>query len=219
MDEQTSKPRKDIFKYGCLAGLVLLLMIVLGGLFGLYYAKKMFKDFTDSKPAVLPEVRMSRAEIQKIQQRIDNFRQAVRMGKPTEPLKLTSDEINALIATDPDLSALKGKLFVKLSGNEVEGQLSVPMESVGLPLFRGRYLNGTGTFNIGLHNGQLRLHISSFEAKGRRVPKVYMDQIRKENLASGINQEPRAAAALDWLKEITVEDGKLVLVPKPKSQQ
>jgi hypothetical protein len=216
MEEETAKPHGNIFKYGCLAGLVLLLMVVLGGLFGLYYAKRMFKDFTDDKPAVLPEVRMSSAEMNQIQRRIDNFRQAVRLGKQTEPLRLTSDELNALIATDPDLSALKGKLFVKLSGNVVEGQLSVPMESVGLPLFHGRYLNGTGTFHVSLHNGRLDLHVSSFETKGKQVPKIYMDQIQKENLAAGINREPRAAAALDWLKEISVQDGKLVLVPKPK---
>src|SRR4051812_36393279 len=109
MDEQTSKPRKDFFRYGCLVALVLLLMVILGGLFGLYYAKKMFKDFTDNKPETLPQVRLSRPEIDQLQQRIDAFRQAVRGGKATEPLKVTAEEINALIATDPDLSALKGK--------------------------------------------------------------------------------------------------------------
>src|SRR6185436_10902493 len=112
MDEQSSKPRKDFLRYGCLVGLVLLLMVILGGLFGLYYAKKMFKDFTDAAPAVLPQVRLSRDEINRVQQRIDNFRQAVRQGKTAEPLKLTADEINALIATDPDLAVLKGKLYV-----------------------------------------------------------------------------------------------------------
>jgi len=216
MDEQTAKPRKDFFRYSCLVGLVLLLMVVLGGLFGLYYAKKMFNDFTDTKPEPLPPVRLSRAEIDQVQQRIDLFRQAVRMGKTTEPLQLTADEINALIATDPDLNVLKGKLYVKLSGNKAEGQLSVPMEAVGLPLFKGRYLNGTGTFDIGLHNGQLRLHTLGFVAKGKRIPDVYMDQIRKQNLAEGINSQPRAAAALDRLQAIKIQDGKLIIEPKPK---
>ena len=216
MDEQASKPRKDFIRYGCLAGLVLLLMVVLGGLFGLYYAKRMFKDFTDTKPAVFPPVRLSRPEIDQLQQRIDKYRQEVRQGKTTEPLKLSSDEINALIETDPDLKALKGKLYVTISGKQIDGQVSVPMETVGLPLFRGRYLNGTGTFDISLHNGRLRLHILSFLAKERRIPKVYMDEIRRHNFAEGINSDPRAAAALDWLADIKVEDGKMTLVPKQK---
>jgi hypothetical protein len=215
-DTLTSKPRKDRFRYGCLVALVLLLMVVLGGLFGLYYAKRMFNDFTDTKPAPLPQMRLSRAEIDALQQRIDLFRQATRSGKATEPLTLTSDEINALIATDPDLSALKGKLYVTLSGQQIEGQLSVPMEEIGLPIFRGRYLNGTGTFNISLHNGQLRLGATGFVVKGKRIPQVYMDQIRKQNLAEGINSQPRAAAALDRLQEIKVQDGKLLIVPKQK---
>ena len=216
MDEQSSKPRKDFLRYGCLVGLVLLLMVVLGGLFGLYYARKMFNDFTETKPATLPAVRLSRPEIEQLQQRIDNFRQAVRQSKPTGPLNLTADELNALIATDADLKALNGKLYVTLSGNQIEGQLSVPMEAVGLSLFKGRYLNGTGKFALSIHNGRLRLYVLSFVAKGRPIPTVYMDEIRKHNLAEGINSDPRAAAALDWLENIKVQDGKLILEPKQK---
>src|SRR6266481_2455519 len=122
MEDQTRKPRRGILHYGCVAGMVLMLMVVLGGLFGLYYAKRMFIDFTDAKPASLPQVGLSRAQIDEIQQRIEIFRQTVRTGKATPPLTLTADEINALIATDPDLSPLKGKLYVKLSGDQVEGQ-------------------------------------------------------------------------------------------------
>jgi hypothetical protein len=216
MDEQASKSRKDFIRYGCLVGLVLLLMVVLGGLFGLYYARKMFNDFTESKPATLPPVRLSRPEIDQLQQRIDKFRQAIRQGKTTDPLKFTADELNALIATDPDLKPLKGKLHVTLSGNKIEGQLSVPMEAIGLSLFKGRYLNGTGTFALSIHNGRLRLYALDFMAKGRRIPTIYMDEIRKHNLADAINSDPRAAAALDWLGDIKVQEAKLILEPKQK---
>jgi len=216
MDDQTAKPRRSFLYYGCLAGLVLMLMVVLGGLFGLHFAKKMFNDFTDAGPMDLPQVQMSRAEIDQLEQRIETFRQMVRNGKPTPPLILTSDEINALIANDPDFGALKGKLYVTLSADSVKGQLSVPMDSVGLPLFKGRYLNGTGTFNVSLHNGRIRLSTMSFVVKGKPVPEVYMEQIRKHNLAEGINSDPRAAAALDRLQDIKIQDGKLVVIPKEK---
>ena len=216
MDDQTPKPRRSFLFYGCLAGLVLMLMVVFGGLFGLYYAKKMFRDFTDTQPMALPQVQMSRAQIDQLEQRIETFRQTVRNGKPTPPLTLTSDEINALIANDPDFGALKNELYVTMSGDSVKGQLSVPMDSVGLPLFKGRFLNGTGTFNVSLHNGRIRLSTMSFEVKGKPVPEVYMEQIRKNNLAEGVNSDARAAAALDRLQEIKVQDGKLVVIPKAK---
>ena len=124
------------------------------------------------------------------------------------------DDANALIATDPDFRELKGKLYVTLSGDQVEGQLSIPMESVRLQLFKGRYLNGKGTFSVSLRNGRIRLNTMSLKVKDRPVPEVYMEQIRKQNLAESINNDPRAAAALDRLKEIKVQDGKLVVVPK-----
>ena len=196
--EQTPKLRRGCLYYGCIAGLVLMLMMLVGGLLGLHYAKRMFHNFTDDKPMPLPQVQMSRADIDRIEQRIETFRQAVRSEKPTEPLILSADEINALIATDPDFRELKGKLYVTLSGDQVEGQLSIPMESVGLQLFKGRYLNGKGTFSVSLRNGRIRLNTMSFKVKDRPVPEVYMEQIRKQNLAESINNDPRAAAACNW---------------------
>src|SRR5690348_14569019 len=110
MADEIPKPQRGWLHYGCIGGLVLLLVIVLGGLFGLHYAKKMFKDFTDDKPMVLPQSQMSLADFDKIEQRLDSFRQSVRSEKPTEPLILSADDINALIANDPDFNVLKGKL-------------------------------------------------------------------------------------------------------------
>jgi len=59
MDEQTTKPRRGRFHFGCIGGLLLMLVMLIGGLVGLYYAKKMFNDFTDTKPALLPQVQVS----------------------------------------------------------------------------------------------------------------------------------------------------------------
>ena len=71
-------------------------------------------------------------------------------------------------------------------------------------------------FALSIHNGRLRLHVLNFMAKGRRIPTIYMDEIRKHNLAEGINSDPRAAAALDSLGDIKVQEGKLILEPKQK---
>lgn len=216
MADQTTKHRRGWLHYGCIGGLVLLLVIVIGGLLGLYYARKMFNDFTDAQPMPLPQVQMSRAEIDQVEQRLEAFRQALRTGKPTVPLTLSADEINALVANNPDFNALKDKFYVTISGNQLNGQLSMPMESAGLSIFRGRYFNGTGTFSVSLHNGRMRLSALSLIVKGKPVLEVYMDEIRKHNLAESINRQPRAAAALERLQDIRVKDGKLIIVPKEK---
>jgi len=214
MESETPKSRGGCFRIGCIAGLVLLLVLIIGGLVGMRYAKKMFNDFTDSKPAPLPPPRISRAEIDQVEQRIEEFRQAVRTDRATPPLELTADEINGLIAYDPDFRGLKGKLYVRLAGDKLEGELSLPMEAVGLPLFKGRYLNGMGTFGLSLRNGRIDLRTLSFVVKGKSVPEVYMQQIRKQNLADSINDDPRARAAFEKLQDIKVREGKLFVIPK-----
>jgi hypothetical protein len=190
------------------------LIVVIAGLIGMRYAKMMITDFTDNKAAPLPVSQMPPAEMEKVQARVDAFREDLRAKRPTQPLTLTADEINALITTEPDLRPLKDKLYVTIDGNQLKGQVSVPMDEVGLPVFKGRYLNGTGTFNLALRNGLLRLTAESIVVKGKPVPDVYMQKIRTQNLVRNINSDPRASIALGHFQDIEVKDGKLVLVPK-----
>src|ERR1043165_2898525 len=104
--EQVTRKRRGCLFYGCLTGFVFLLLILLGGLLGTRYLKKMVTDFTEDKPTPIPAVKLSDAETQQVRKRVDDFRSSVRAGKPTPPLELTADEINALIANDPDLTPL-----------------------------------------------------------------------------------------------------------------
>jgi hypothetical protein len=215
MVDERPKARRGCLFYGCLTGTILLLIVLAGGLAGFRYFRKMFNDFTDSQPLAMPAVRLTQAEIDKLQQRIDQFRNAVRQGESSGPLALTSDEINALIATDPDLKELKGKLYVTIEAGQLKGRISAPMEQVGLPVFRGRYLNGNGTFSVSLRNGALHVvPVSLSSVKGRPVPEVYMDKIRRQNLAQNMNDDARARAALDKLADIQVKENQLILVPK-----
>src|SRR5207244_677439 len=153
-------------------------------------------------------------EVQQRRRQLEACRESVRAGRSTAPLALTSDEINALIATDPDLQPLKGKLYVTLENDHIKGQLSVSMDEAGLPMFRGRYLNGSGTLSLSLRTGILRLTAQEIAIKGKPLPDLYMQDIRKQNLARNINNNPRASVALDRLDSIEVKDGKLIIVPK-----
>ena len=61
----------------CITGLVLLLIMLVGLLLGVHYVKKMFNEFTDTKPLPLPVVQMSPAEIKKLHERIDDVQGAL----------------------------------------------------------------------------------------------------------------------------------------------
>jgi len=215
MAEERPKRQRGCFFYGCLTVTILLLIVLAGGLAGFHYARRMFNDFTDSQPLAMPPVRLSQAEIDKLQQRIDRFRNDVRQGQNSPPLTLTADEINALIATDPDLKELKGKLYLTVESGQLKGRISVPMEQVGLPVFHGRYLNANGIFSVSLRNGSLHVApVALTSIKGRPVPDIYMDKIRRHNLAENMNGDARAHAALDKLADIQVKGNQLILVPR-----
>ena len=214
MNGQPPKPRRGCFFYGCLTGLVLLLIMVVGLLIGVHYVKKMVNQFTDTQPLALPGVQLSQPEIEKLRERLDVFDKALKEHRLTEPLILTSDEVNAWIASTPSLKALKSKVYVSLEGDQLRGKVSIPMGEIGLGIFRGRYLNGAGTFNMSFQNGLLRVMPREITVKGNPLPGVYMQTIRQQDLAQSMNNDPQAASQLDRFQEISIKDSKLIIVPK-----
>ena len=214
MNQEEQKPTRGCFTYGCIAAAVLMLLVVMGGLVGMYYAKQVYRNFTDPAPTPLPVVQMEPAQLQKLQNRVDAFRDDVNYGRSKEPLTLTAMEVNALIQNEPDMALLKGKVFVTITNNQLRGKLSVPLEHVGLEIFRGRYLNADAGFDVAINNGVLRLIARDISVKGKPIPEMYQDAIRRKNLAAQINDEPNASVALGRLQELQVKDGKLLIYPK-----
>jgi hypothetical protein len=214
MSDPTPKPRRGCFFYGCITGAVLLVMLLGALLLGLHYVKKMVMSFTDSKPMELPTLQMSQAEMAQAKERLESFQQAVREHHATKPLTLTADEINALIASGGDQQGLKGKVYVSLDGDQLKGELSVPLQDMGLNMFKGRYLNGSATFNLSFRNGALSVTPQTIQVKGGPLPEIYLREIRKQNLAFAFTNDPAATAVLKGLEEIQVKEGKLVIAPK-----
>lgn len=214
-DQPPVKRRRGCFFYGCLTSSILALVVLAGLLLGYL---KILNTFTDTKPMALPAVNMSEAEIAQVRQRVDAFSQDIRSGRAPKPLELSGDELDALILTDPNLGKLKGQLYVTIDGSQVKGQLSVPTARVGLPMFRHRYINGSGTFNVSLTNGTLTVNAQTLSVKGTPIPEKYMQQVRLQNLAQSFNDDPKTSVGLNKLQSIEVKDGKLVVVPAPPPQ-
>jgi hypothetical protein len=202
--------------YGCITGVVLL-VIVLGTLMvGLHYVKTLVNRYTDTKPMELPTVQMSQAEAAQMKERFEAFQQAVREQRATKPLVLSADDINALITSGGEQQAWKGKVYVSLDGDQLKGELSVPLQDVGLSTFAGRYLNGSATFNLSFRDGRLSVTPQTILAKRQPLPDVFMQQIRKQNLAIALTNDPSVATVLKGLEQIQVKEGKLVIEPKEK---
>ena len=216
MTDPAAKPRRGCFFYGCITGLVLLVLVLGALMVGLHYVKKMVNQFTGTRPMELPTVQMSQGEISSLKQRFEAFQQAVREQRPAQPLTLTADDINALMGSSRNREALKGKFYVSLDGDKLKGEISMPLREVGVGMFKGRYLNGSATFNLSFHNGALSVTPQTITVKGKPLPEVFMQEIRKQNLAAQSVNDSNVVAVLQGLEDIQVKEGKLVIVPKEK---
>lgn len=213
-DPTPTKSSRGCLFYGCLTGTVCLLAILLAGLLGIQQFRSMLNQYTDTHPMPLPEAPLAPAALEPLQRRVEDFREDLRAGRPAAPLVLSADEVNALIAHDPDLKAVRGRFYVRFNGDQFKAQVSLPMEEIGLPHFRGRYLNGTASLEIALNNGFVYLFTKDFMVKGKPVPSAYLNVIRRQNLADRANDKEHASVAPTRLKSVEIKNSQLIVTPK-----
>src|SRR5262249_46295257 len=116
----------------------------------------------------------------------------------------------------PDLSGLKEKVFVTIERDKLKGQVSIPLEFLGLPMFRGRYLNGEAELKVSLNNGLLLVTLESFEVNGQRPPEEFLANLRQQNWAQDAYKNPKNAEFLRKLESIEIKDGKIIIKPRAK---
>ncbi len=153
-------------------------------------------------PVPMPEFSASDTQIQNVRERWQDFEQKTRADQPAE-IELTADDINTLIATNPDV---RGKVFVVIDGNQLRLQASVPFgELIGR---RGYYFNGDITVEFKgaepLENPQLNRII------------VNGDQVPSGLLNWKYRSRPLREYVADYRNEFNIgtieaRDGKLIL--------
>jgi hypothetical protein len=193
--------------------MLFLILMAVGAFFGYRLVSKLVDEYTSTTPRELPKVEMPAEERQAIKDRVESFRKAVEAGTPTEPLVLTSDDLNGLIDDNPDL---KGKFYVKIAGDQVKGEVSLPLERIGLSLVKGRYLNGEADFKASLSDGVLFVTLDSIEVNGQKPPENIMEGIRKENLAKDAYKDEKNASLMRKLESLEIKDGKIILKVRAK---
>ena len=203
--------------YGCLTGLVLLLIAGLMAFFAVRFVRGRIADYTDAAPMRLPKVEMADAEFKQLEARVKSFGDAMDQNKPTEPLVLTERDLNALLAQSVNTKELADKFYVSLDGDQVKGQVSIPLPSLGW-FGKGRYLNGDATFNVSLENGVLVATVREVRVKGRPLPDSVLGAWRQENLAKEVYKDQKNAEAIRKFESLQVRDGQVVIkarAPKP----
>ena len=229
MSDQATPPppavkRRGCFFYGCITVLVVVVLMGIAGFFAVRYGLKQLAAFvaqyTETNPMTLPVVQMSSAESAELNKRVSAFNDALAAQKTTPPLALSGKEINALIADSPAWRQLKGKLYVTVEGDQIKGQVSIPMDDLGkmpgLSRLKGRFLNGSASLKVSLQDGTLFVTMHSLEVKGQSPPENIMAQLRAQNLAQNIYNDPKGAELIRKLESIDVKEGKITLKAKAK---
>ena len=210
MSEEQVKKGRGCFFYGCLTVVVLVLVAALGLFFGArYFINRTIEKYTDTGPMTLPKVEVSAPEAAVIQDRVKAFEAALQTGSPTEALVLTEKDLNTLISASPDFAALNGKVYVSIAGEQIKGQISIPLDQFPIGRTAGRYLNGSAGIRLAMNNGVLTATLESLEVKGQPVSEQFMAGIRQQNLAKDAYNDVRKADMLRKLESIEVRDGHL----------
>jgi hypothetical protein len=219
---QAAPRQHGCFFYGCIiASILAVLMVILVSVvvyLGYRFVEQSILQYTGTAPRELPKVEMPDEQRQALKDRVEAFRKAVDTETSTEPLVLTSDDLNALIDENPDL---KGKIYVKVEGDEVKGQVSIPCDALGeiplLSILKGRYLNGEADLKASLEDGVLIVTLDSIEVNGQRPPDQVMAELRKQNLAKDAYKDEKTSRMIRKIESLQIKDGKIILKVRAKA--
>jgi hypothetical protein len=214
---QVMPRQRGCFFYGCIiASILALLFVILMAViafFGYRMLSKAIDEYTSTTPRDLPKIDIPPEQLKTLKERVEGFRKAAENGTPTEPLVLTSDDLNALIQENPDL---KGVVYIKLEKDEVKGQVSLPLDKLNFGLLRGRYLNGEADFKASLSDGVLIVTIESLEVNGQKLPEQFISELRKQNVAKDFYKDEKASETIRKLESLEIKDGKIILKVRAK---
>jgi len=217
-EQYEAPPRQHgCFFYGCIIASVLaVLMLILVGIaifVGYRMVAQAIDQYTSTTPRELPKVEMPEEQVKAVKARFDAFREAVNAGTPIEPLVLTSDDLNALISQNEDL---RGKVYIKVEGDEVKGTVSIPLDVFKIGMVRGRYLNGEAELKASLKDGVLIVTLDSIEVNGQKPSEQILQGLRQENLAKDAYKDPKNAEMIRKLESLEIKDGKIILKVRAK---
>ena len=212
------KPKGCLF-WGCLIVAILfvvvVVLIVVGVILARNWAIGAVEQYTEPQPADLPVVEVDEERRTEIVSSWEDFKAALDEGRAAE-LSLDSDEFN-IVAQEMVPKAAEHAYFT-IEGDELNGQVSIPVDPfgamIGTDRLDGRFFNASGTFDVTLSDGVLKIFMNEAEVKGEPIPKEAMQQISAQNLAENLMNNPENRDIISKLERVTVEDGRIIFVSK-----
>jgi hypothetical protein len=212
-NEANPRRKRGCFFYGCITLIVAMLVLAVAGIVMFRYVQRKVQDYADTKAMPIEKGDASPEKLNAIQKRIDAFKEAVATQSTAQELALSADEINTLLAAQPDLQRLSDRLSTFIEGDQLKAKLAWPLDDIG---FKGRYFNGTATLKVSANRGDLDLHIDDVQTQtGKALPGAVLENLRKHDFADDLQRDAQTAAALRMLDSVEVKDGRVIIRSKP----
>jgi hypothetical protein len=180
---------------------------------------------TTATPPAIPAFKGSDELYQSTRQKIADFDHDVKSHQAAT-VRFTADEINILIARNPDVINNHIQAFVSLSATEGRLQASLPTDALSDGFLKDRYFHVDTTFEVHFDpTGKSVNVIPNTLQLGDRVlagPSAGDDRAAQsfmrsftpafnQSFNSGIRKNPDGALLLDQAKSIEIEDSQLVI--------
>jgi hypothetical protein len=207
---------------GCLIAVAACVALVI---FGVVAVKNYFggviNEYTSTEYVPLQPPQASEDLVSDALGKYDSFREGMTSGGQPEPLALTGDELNLILWNHPNFAPLAGKANVAIEGDALRSQVSLNFDELPVPegfladALKGKFFNGEITVKMGMNAGRPALYLEGLSVNGNPVPEAFLSGMRAQNLLEDASKNPEAMALFDQIGDLRLEEGRLIIVPKP----
>jgi hypothetical protein len=211
-----AKKGRGCFFYGCITLMIMAIVAVVAILLGVRFGVKYLRNnFTSTKPVAVAPVSLSPTQGERVTQRVEDFKKALRAGTATNALELTGDELDYIVRTS-STNGLQDNVHLTITNNQIHAEMSLPLDMYG-PNFFGRFFNGEATVGVSQQNGIINIQLLNPKVNGQPVPAWLRSRIPQTIPWDPQQQQSNPnAGAITNVGKIEITDDKLVLHPKAK---
>ena len=215
-----SSEGRSYLKYmaiGCFGTFLVLIVIglaiVFGGKYALDYA---MEEFADENPTAFSESALGPEESAIVKKKFDSFF----TGEGGDlSLTMDSDEVNHLVANQPEFSDIKDKVRFTIEGHQMKTQLSLPMDDfkkmypdIPQGMLQGKYINADAVIEFRSSGKSVGAYVKSMTIKNKRVPSGLLSKIQDRNLL----EAGPLANRFKKIGDINIQNGNIIFT-KPGS--
>lgn len=201
---------------------VMMIFLIVISIVTFFRQYKEIAKFTDEKPVpvVISTIEGREAEVNRLSERLETFRQDLIDGKDST-ISLTPDDLNTAVAIYEPLKDFRGTFRIQEIG-EKDLRITTSFPLNGMPRLARegesggfttdpRYLNGTIIAHPELFEGEVVLQISDIQVPGKTVAKEFIERMSPYRITERYKTDAVIGAAMKKLTAVEISGGNVIL--------